>query len=236
MLTLSYMSMRGWSTFQLTLGGPFLRHREMLDVNGNSAMLVQAALTGQVYWDVNANGKYDAAVDRPLSKLQVVLDGAQTAFTDSSGYFRFDHVNPGAHRLSAAMETVPASLVLANGEEQVAAVLPYRENRQDFRAVTAGQIHGRVMVVQEGFFDKEPPTKPLPDAHILSSRDRDSYSDGDGSFVLADLPPGLYALSLDPATVPPGMACTPASRTVEVTAGQVVGGADFRLARLVIEK
>ena len=136
----------------------------------------------------------------------------------------------------AAMETVPASLVFADGEENMAAVIPYRENRRDFPAVESGQIRGRVVVVQEGFFEKEPPLKPLPDAHILTSRDRDAFSEGDGSFVLADLAPGTYVLRLDPATVPRGLVPTPATRTVQVKPGQATGGADFRLVRPVIEK
>jgi hypothetical protein len=235
-LNFSYLSMRGLSMLQLTMGGSLLTHREMLQVDGINAMLVLASLSGQVYWDVNANGKYDSALDRPLPQLRVLLDGEQTTVTDAFGYFHFEHVNPGTHRLRAAMETVPASLVFADGEEHMAAVIPYRENRQDFRAVASGQVRGRVVVVQEGFFEKEPPLKPLPDAHILTSRDRDTFSEGDGSFVLGDLAPGTYVLRLDPATVPRGLVSTPATRTVQVKPGQATGGADFRLVRPVIEK
>ena len=235
-LTVSYMSVRGWSIFQLALGGSLLGHRQMLQVDGVGMMLVQASLSGQVYWDTNANGKFDAAVDHPLPPLQVSLDGERTTVTDASGYFRFDHVNPGTHRLRAAMDNVPARLVFADGEEHMAAVIPYRENRRDFRAVEAGQIHGRVMLVQEGFFAKEPPLNPLPDAHILTSRDRDTFTEGDGTFLLGDLVPGTYMVRLDPASVPRGLVPAPASRTVVVIPGQTVGGVEFRLARPVIEK
>lgn len=236
LLTFSYLRMRGLSMLQLTMGGSLLSHREMLQVDGINAMLVLASLSGQVYWDVNANGKYDSALDRPLPQLRVLLDGEQTTVTDAFGYFHFEHVNPGTHRLRAAMETVPASLVFADGEEHMAAVIPYRENRQDFRALESGQVRGRVGVVQEGFFEKEPPLKPLPDAHILTSRDRETFSEGDGSFVLGDLAPGTYVLRLDPASVPRGLVSTPATRTVQVKPGQSTGGADFRLVRPVIEK
>jgi len=230
------MSIRGWSIFQLALGGSLLGRRQMLQVDGVGVMLVQASLSGQVYWDTNANGKFDTAVDRPLPPLQVSLDGEHTTGTDASGYFRFDHVNPGTHRLRVAMENVPARLVFADGEEHMTAVIPYRENRRDFRAVEAGQIRGRVMIVQEGFFAKEPPLNPLPDAHILTSRDRDTFSEGDGTFLLGDLAPGTYVVRLDPASVPRGLVPAPASRTVVVTPGQTVGGVEFRLARPVIEK
>jgi hypothetical protein len=90
--------------------------------------------------------------------------------------------------------------------------------------------------VQEGFFAKEPPLNPLPDAHILTSRDRDAYSEGDGTFLLGDLVPGSYTVRLDPASVPRGLVPEPASRTVIVTPGQTVGGVEFRLARPVIQK
>ena len=234
-LTLSYMSIHGWSMFQLALGGSLLGHRQMLQVDGVGMMLVQASLSGQVYWDTNANGKFDAAVDHPLPPLQVSLDGERTTVTDASGYFRFDHVNPGAHRLRAAMDNVPARLVFADGEEHMAAVIPYRENRRDFRAVEAGQIHGRVMLVQEGFFAKEPPLNPLPDAHILTSRDRDTFTESDGTFLLGDLVPGTYVVRLDPGpSVPQWFPSRPASRTVVVTSGQTVDGVEFRLVRPVM--
>jgi hypothetical protein len=235
-LNFSYIGMRGLSMLQFTLGGSLLNHREMLPVDGISAMLVEASLSGQVYWDANGNGKYDAAVDHPLSQLRVTLDGDHTAVTDSFGYFRFDHVNPGTHRIRAAIDTVPARLVFVDGEEHLAAVVPYRENRQDFRAAEAGQIRGRVMTAQEGFFEKEPPLKAVPDAHVLTSRDRESFAEGDGSFVLADLAPGSYVVHLDPASIPRGLVPTPAFRTFVVKPGQTVAGADFRLERSVIVK
>ena len=235
-LTLSYMGMRGSSMLQLTLGGSLLGHREMLQVDGVSAMLVQAPLTGQVYWDKNGNGKFDSGVDRPIPQLQITLDGQQSTVTDAFGYFRFDHVDPGTHRLRAGMESVPASLVFADGEEHMSAVIPYRENRQDFRAVEAGQIRGRVMIEEEGFFVKAPPLKPAPDVHILSSRDRDSFTEGDGVFVLGDLVPGTYVLHLDPASIPRGLVPSPASRSVVVKPGQTATDVEFRLARPVIEK
>jgi hypothetical protein len=169
-----------------------------------------------------------------MPRLQISLDGEQTNLTDAFGFFHFDHVNPGTHRLRAAMETVPASLVFADGEEHMAAVIPHRENRQDFRTVESGQIRGRVMVAQEGLFDKEPPLNPFPDAHILTSRDRDTFSERDGEFLLGDLAPGTYVVRLDPAAIPRGLVATPATRTVQVKPGQSTGGADFRLDRPVI--
>lgn len=113
------------------------------------------------------------------------------------------------------------------------AVMPYRSNRQDFRAIRTGKIQGTVTIATLDDAGQEM-VKPFPDARILATGNRDTFSESDGAFVLGDLPPGTYQLRLDPASVPGSFVCHPAMQTVEVKSGKISSDVNFRLARPVI--
>ena len=161
--------------------------------------------------------------------MQVWLDGEVSTTTDAAGYFHFDRLAPGSHHLRARIATLPANLIFAQEELNVA-VMPYHSNRQDFRAIRTGKILGTVTVATLDDAGREM-VKPYPDARIIAVGNRDTYAEGDGTFVLGDLPPGTYQLHVDPDTIPRNVVVQPAIRTVEVKSGNSSEGADFRLAR-----
>ena len=234
-LTVSYLSVRGSSLFRFELGGPMLRQKEIITMgNAQTVLVVPSSVSGRVYRDVSLNGQFKSGVDRPLQELKVWLDEVQSTTTDADGYYRFDGIVTGTHRLRVDTANLPARLVLA-AEDMKVAVMPYRVNRQDFRAIPGGKIQGIVTIVRLSE-DGRLVVKPFPDARIIASGNRDTYSEGDGAFILADLPPGTYELHLDPTTVPAGFAPIMSLRTVELKPGQSVGGTDFRLARPVVVK
>ncbi|HUQ90220.1 MAG TPA: hypothetical protein VM120_00985 [Bryobacteraceae bacterium] len=187
-LRMSYFSMRGTHILQFEIGGPIIRRRELVSVNSHMVLVVLSTLTGQVYRDVDLDGKFTAGVDRPVPQMKVTLDEDTATTTDSAGYYRFDGLSAGAHRLRAETATLPANFLFAN-DDAVVAVLPYRDNRRDFVAIPTGQIHGIVSLVTLDGSGTEA-ARPFPDARIIATGERDTFSEGDGAFVLADLPPG----------------------------------------------
>ena len=234
-LTVSYYSVRGSSLFRFEIGGPIVRRKEIVGANNSQTVLVvPASLGGQIYHDVDLNGSFTAGVDRPISQLKVWLDDESSTTTDAGGYFRFDGIPTGTHRVRVEMATLPANLIFASDEMKVA-VMPYRANRQDFRAIPAGKIQGTVTISRMDDAGKEQ-FKVFPDARILASDSRDTYAEGDGAFVLGDLPPGTYSLRLDPATVPRGFVARPSLQTVEVKPGKSTDNVEFRLVRPVVVK
>ena len=235
-LTLSYLSMGGSGLFRIEIGGPILRQNELTgNVNTQQWILNSpSTITGQVYYDVDYDGQFKAAVDRPLAGTQVWLDETKSTTADAGGYFRFDGLAPGSHRLRVAMDTLPANLLFAHNDVTVA-VLPYRANREDFRAIPTGSIEGKVTIVKLDETGREM-EMALPDARITATGNRESFAEGDGSFLFGDLPPGRYQLQLDSATVPASFVSRPAMLTVEVKPGQRTGAANFRLVRPVIVK
>ena len=152
--------------------------------------------------------------------------------TDANGYFRFENITPGSHRLRAAIDTLPADLIFTDAELLVVA-MPYRVNRQDFRAIPTGQIQGTVTIVTmdetgerwNGRFRTRALSRRGA-GHVFRERRRFRH----GGYP----PPGTYQLRLDASTLPAGYTAKPAIVTVEVKPGQSTGGVAFQLARPVI--
>lgn len=230
----SYMNQRGYQMMQFEISGPIIRPREMVQTETQQVLRVLSTLTGQIYHDANNNGAFDPATDRPLANLKVIIDGHLSTTTDSRGYYNFDGLTPGSHRVQADIRNVPANLVLMT-EEYMAIVIPYRQNEQNFRAVETGRILGRVSLITPDERGR-PQTVAYPNIRVVAAATRDSYSEEGGIYVLTDLPPGTYQVRPDPAFIPAGFIARPAVRTVRVSPNQTTRDIDFELSRPVVVK
>jgi SdrD B-like domain len=229
-LEVSYLRDVSTQMLQVQLGGKIVRPREISrDSHGVPRVAAHANITGLVYIDVNYNGEFDSG-DRALPDVRVWRDGEVMALTDARGYYRFDNVDAGAHTIRAELAGVPAGFVFAGSSEHTLAVMPNHENRRDFRVIKTGQIEGKVTYMDYSADSERPVESGFPDAHLLATGDRDTYSEGNGSFLLGDLPPGQYEIHLDPATVPKGYVSQPPSYVVRVTPGTTSREPRFRLA------
>ncbi|MFH1573512.1 MAG: hypothetical protein ABIG68_05980, partial [Acidobacteriota bacterium] len=229
-LELSYLADRETHMFRVELGGSLVRSRDLTHTgSGPSAVIIPSPLTGRVYLDADFNGSYDPAVDRPIRDIRVWLDDADCAVTDGQGIFRFDRVGPGAHRITAGLDGVPADMVFAGTADRTIAVIPHRNNTLDFGIVRTGRISGKVTYLDYSMNPEEPVERPLPDARIVAGSSRDAYSEANGRFLLGDLSPGTYQLKLDPSTLPGGYVPNPATQTVEVPSGDTVADVSFLL-------
>ena len=229
-LEVSYLRDVSTQMLQVQLGGKIVRPREISrDSHGVARVAAHAIITGLVYIDVNYNGEFDAG-DRAIPDVKVWRDGEVMTLTDARGYYRFDNVDSGAHTIRAELAGVPAGFVFAGSSEHTLAVMPNHENRRDFRVIKTGQIEGKVTYMDYSSDSEHPIESGFPDAHLLATGDRDTYSEGNGSFLLGDLPPGQYEIHLDPATVPKGYVSQPPSYVVRVTPGAISKEPRFRLA------
>lgn len=63
---------------------------------------------GHVYYDINANGKLDKGIDKPIPGVTVnIRSDIKTTVTDENGYYRFDNMEPGAHVVWIDPQTLP---------------------------------------------------------------------------------------------------------------------------------
>jgi hypothetical protein len=63
-------------------------------------------LKGHVFFDANGNGRQDPA-EAGVSGIIVYLDGILATRTDASGYYRFDTVADGHHRVTVSADMLP---------------------------------------------------------------------------------------------------------------------------------
>lgn len=97
---------------QLSSGRPFSALGFRTAAGGNGT------LRGKVYFDANANGRHDAN-EKVARGLLVYLDGRFISQTDSNGYYSFDPVHAGRHRVSIAIEDVPLPWILEDEEPRL---------------------------------------------------------------------------------------------------------------------
>ncbi|HEU4389507.1 MAG TPA: hypothetical protein VFV34_17010, partial [Blastocatellia bacterium] len=174
-------------------GQLFSNKRAAVAVNAPvSEMRSFGALYGKVYQDVNLNGRLDPGVDRPISGVQVRVDGSHFAETDSNGDFRVENIASGEHKVYLDLTSVRADLTLIDSAQQVAVMRAGRDSIVDFRLVRTGRMRGTVWLDENGNGVKDDNEQPLADVRVVTSSGRDTLTDEKGEFILGDLPPGEH--------------------------------------------
>lgn len=170
---------------------------------------VQGGQTGTVAFRIGSFGAiaghvYGRGSDGALVPLQNVLlrvDGGTYSQTDSSGAYGFGRLQPGDHTVTVIEQSVPA--FAAFDPTQLARKIGVQNGQitnLDFTAQPLGSIGGRVMFAAE----LAPIYKgAVNNAYVVAEPgDYAAITGEDGTFLLDDLPPGTYTLSIDPETVP----------------------------------
>jgi hypothetical protein len=227
-LSVTYSGERGAHMLSVVIGGPVVNREDLRkDENGRVSVISQASLEGRVYLDGDENNVFSSD-DTAMPAITVWLD-EQTAVTDERGIYRFDHVKSGTHAIRADLSEVPADMVFADSGERLVAVLPFKNNAQNFSIVRTGSVMGKVTYLD--YADPgNPVPKPLVDARVIADGEHDAYSDLNGNIVIGSLRPGTYQLKVDPETVPPGYAASTVPQEIRLRAGEVVRDVQIQLA------
>jgi hypothetical protein len=236
-LTASYQNSGFDRQFLLTLGGPILRRNDLsapVAPGGRRTASLPGRIVGHLYQDTDNDRRFDPRADVPLGGIRLFLDGSLPAVTDDQGFYRYDRVPPGPHRLQVDFETVRADLT-ALGSLEPSLHLPARvELSQDFGFVLTGAAVGLVWFDANGNGVFDLGENPASDVRILCSCGRDTLTNSDGGFILGDMLPGRVALSVDIRTLPPLYGLDPNHLEVEVVAGRQTQG--LRLALRPLER
>lgn len=100
------------STFRLLAGYLTLRYSTSAGSAAGSNGLARypyagtGELVGRVYLDANGNRRRDPD-EKGASGVLVFIDGIQGVRTDENGYYRFDHVAEGEHRITLNADALP---------------------------------------------------------------------------------------------------------------------------------
>lgn len=179
-----------------------------------------SGVSGRVYQDIDGNGKYDPATDKPQANVKVRVDGNRYVETDANGVFAFEAITAGEHKVFLDLLSVRADLTLIDGGSRDIALSAGKTHNFDFRLVRTGRITGRVWqdTNSNGKFDEG--ETPLGDVRVLTASGRDTLTDADGYFTIADLAPGEHTVLIDEKTLPEKTISASRTLTVQVFPGR----------------
>jgi Copper amine oxidase N-terminal domain len=220
-LQFSYLQTQTGTTALLTLHGLFFSSRRAeRAINGPLADLNSyGAVSGRVYQDVNLNGRFDPGTDQPQANVKIRVDGSRYVVSDAGGNFRIESVARGEHAVYLDLLSVRADLTLLDDTRQQITLDSNRDSVVDFRVVRTGRISGVVWfdTNENGRVDEV--ERPLADVRVVTGSGRDTLTDGNGYFLIGDLPPGEHILLLDEKTLPEQTRSVAGSQTLKVTGG-----------------
>lgn len=75
------------------------------------------ALEGRVFLDGNSNGQREP-LEQGVPGILVILDASQAVRTDESGYFRFESIADGRHRITVNADALPLPWVIENPDRR----------------------------------------------------------------------------------------------------------------------
>jgi hypothetical protein len=229
-LIATYSGERDAHTFSLVIGGPVVNREDLRkDEDGRVSVIAQVSLEGRVYLDSDEDNVFDPESDLAMSGITIWLDEQTSTVTDATGLYRFDHLKSGTHAVKADLSEVPADMVFAESGDRRVAVLPFKNNVQNFPIIRTGTLSGKVTYLDYSNPDN-PVRKPLGDAHVIADSENDTYSDLDGNFTLGSMRPGFYELRVDPETTPEGYVASVTPRQIQVKAGESLRGVQIELA------
>lgn len=163
-------------------------------------LVSRSSVMGLVFNDLNGNGSFDPT-DVGVAKVKVMLDGKTQRVTETTGRFRFDDVQIGAHRLQMDLRSLPIGYLPVGPMRKDVELSEGVQYRSDF-AVTAERIvRGRVFVDTNGnqFLDAD-------ETGVARGRVRlgalEAPVDEEGYFLFERVPAGTHTLALAPGSTP----------------------------------
>lgn len=183
------------------------------------------AIEGHVY-GLDANGS-----KMPLENVKLRIDNGAYSQTDTTGAYGFGGLQPGKHTVAIVANTIPAFASFAPDQlKQSVSVSNGQYAILNFSAEPLGSISGKILfgpdVAKSGFVGG------VPNAYVVAEPgEHAAIDENDGSFIIDDLPPGDYTLSVDPETLQDGFGAEPASVPVHLAPGARVKGTLFTVGR-----
>ena len=189
-----------------------------LHQSGDPTNLGLVWVSGHVFLDRDLNRVYSRG-DAPLPGVRVMLNDTLAATTNKAGEYWFP-APQGRFIVRYDPNTLPASIGSLQGRRQVKVGF-LGATRVDFPLYELGEISGCVYedTNRNGVREPDEPALPNVVVRLENPYDKVTVTDAQGRFLLANLDPRTYKVSI--RDLPPDfIMTTPASLTVELAPGQ----------------
>lgn len=202
---------------------------QTLDLQGGQTAQVlfelgnYGGILGHVY-GLDAGGN-----EVPLSNVMVRVDDGAYSQTDTTGAYGFGRLGAGKHEVTIVASTVPAFVTFDTASEKKTVLVANGQYTQaDFRAEPLGSISGKIVYGPE----MSPLEGGVMNAYVVAEPGEHAAIDNDdGSFLIDNLPPGQYTVSVDPETLDTGLGAGPESIAVELSPREHYSGVVFTVGR-----
>ncbi len=216
-----------FSLFDLkaSLSGGMLRMRYAVDFRHRFSSVPflfagssHASIRGYVFRDDAAEGRYEPGM-AGLPEVEIVLDGERRIRTNEKGFYWFNRVPAGPHRVEAVPRIAQPYFFTTSSTAQVEA-----GSAVNFGiAMSSSQVFGIV---------HNDAGEPVADVTVLLEHSGQRFTartGGDGHFSITTLPEGEYSASLETDSVPPGYWLQGIKKQVVATRPGVPGKVEFSL-------
>lgn len=189
--------------------------RGVEDIRAAWAPLLAPRSFGSLEGRVTLNGE-------PVDGVRVLLDGAYGATTQSDGRFRVRRVPVGPVTVGVDLDQFSPRVSVVGNAMQTVDVRPSDGLPVEIRLEETSLLQGAVVrCVRDGALD------PVHGARLIVTGDddeREAFTSHLGAFQFDRLPPGIYELALDPASVDPAPhPGDDTSWTIDLTDADVTG-------------
>ncbi len=204
------------------------REYQSFAVLGGQTMTVQFNVGNFAGIDGTVAATDSSGKKHPLGNVGIAIDGIQAVTTTSDGHYQVGRLSPGAHTISIVDATVPSTVAFTGDTKRTVTVTSGTQTPVDFTATTLGSIGGFVMAPADGAFGTP---VGLKNVYVLAEPgDHAGITDDDGSFLLDNLQPGTYTISVDPDTIPDGLSVLSGpDAPIVLAGGAAVSGMVFHL-------
>ncbi len=179
------------------------REYQSVQVMGGQTATVQfavgnfAGVTGSITATDSSGAKH------PLGGIGISIDGVQSVMTAPDGHYSVGRLTPGAHTIEIVQSTVPSTVAFLSDTKKTVTVSAGTSTPLDFTATPLGSIAGSVMAPSDGGFGS---LVGLHNVYVVAEPGEHAViTDDDGSYVMDNMPPGKYTLTVDPDTIPDGL-------------------------------
>ena len=204
------------------------REYQTLQVQGGQTMTVQfnvgnfAGIGGTVTV-ADAGGQ-----KRGLGNVGIAVDGIQAVTTTPDGHYSVGRLSPGPHTVEIVEATLPSTVAFVSEKKKTVTVTPGTSTPLNFVATPLGSIAGNVLAPGDGGFGQ---LGGLKNVYVVAEPGEHAViTDDDGAFLLDNMPPGTYTLTVDPDTLPDGLSVLSGPEgPVAVGGGAAIAGIVFKL-------